>query len=209
MNKEEMKRRLEENVEPKYNKQKNLEEIKSNLTFTNEKEIMESMVQEKQQQTKRFRWITTLSIIFACVLLVGTNCITYLTYYKKQEIIFIDDYHKNTVSDYFKNIGYDSHSIYPIYSLFIKDKYEFSIYQGEKENQIGYVYFVENLNEENNTSLSIKIVDDNDQIMMINKDASKEYIVGEMTIEDLTQGSQLTIDIYENDNFLEQRIITL
>jgi len=30
---------------------------------------MESMVQEKQQQTKRFRWITTLSIIFACVLL--------------------------------------------------------------------------------------------------------------------------------------------
>ena len=45
MNKEEMKRRLEENVEPKYNKQRNLEEIKSNLTFTNEKEIMESMVQ--------------------------------------------------------------------------------------------------------------------------------------------------------------------
>lgn len=49
MNKEEIKRRLEENVEPKYNKQKNLEEIKSNLTFANEKEIMESMVQEKQQ----------------------------------------------------------------------------------------------------------------------------------------------------------------
>ncbi len=45
MNKEEMKRRLEENVEPKYNKQRNLEEIKSNLTFTNEKEIMESMDQ--------------------------------------------------------------------------------------------------------------------------------------------------------------------
>ena len=45
--------------------------------------------------------------------------------------------------------------------------------------------------------------------MMINKESSKEYIVGEMTIEDLTQGSQLTIDIYENDNFLEQRIITL
>ena len=195
MNKEEMKRRLEE--------------IKSNLTFTNEKEIMESMVQEKQEQTKRFRWITTLSIIFACVLLVGTNCITYLTYYKKQEIIFIDDYQKNTVSDYFKNIGYDSHSIYPIYSLFIEDKYEFSIYQGEKENQIGYVYFVENLNEKNNNPLSIRIVDDNNQIMMINKAVSKEYIVGEITIEGLTHGSQLTIDIYENDNFLEQRIITL
>ena len=83
MNKEEMKRRLEENVEPKYNKQRNLEEIKSNLTFTNEKEIMESMVQEKQQQTKRFRWITTLSIIFACVLLIGTNYITYFTDHKK------------------------------------------------------------------------------------------------------------------------------
>ena len=65
------------------------------------------------------------------------------------------------------------------------------------------------MNEENNNPLSIKIVDDNNQIMMINKDASKEYIVGEMIIEDLTQGSQLTIDIYENDNFLEQRIITL
>ena len=65
------------------------------------------------------------------------------------------------------------------------------------------------MNEENNNPLSIRIVDDNNQIMMINKDASKEYIVGEMTIEDLTQGSQLTIDIYENDNFLEQRIITL
>lgn len=209
MNKEEMKRRLEENVEPKYNKQRNLEEIKSNLTFTNEKEIMESMVQEKQQQTKRFRWITTLSIIFACVLLVGTNCITYLTYYKKQEIIFIDDYQKNTVSDYFKNIGYDSHSIYPYFSLFIEDKYEFSIYQGEKENQIGYVYFVANLNEENNNPLSIKIVDNKNQSINIIKKSSEEYVLGELNLEDLTQGSQLTIDIYENDNFLEQRIITL
>lgn len=205
MNKEEMKRRLEENVEPKYNKQRNLEEIKSNLTFTNEKEIMESMVQEKQQQTKRFRWITTLSIIFACVLLIGTNCITYF-------LVHTNNHNDKDLND--RAIDYlirnfDSYNSYPIYSLFIKDKYEFSIYQGEKENQIGYVYFVENLNEENNTSLSIKIVDDNNQIMMINKDASKEYIVGEMIIEDLTQGSQLTIDIYENDNFLEQRIITL
>ena len=205
MNKEEMKRRLEENVEPKYNKQRNLEEIKSNLTFTNEKEIMESMVQEKQQQTKKFRWITTLSIIFACVLLIGTNCITYA-------LISHSNYQDESMNDYvieYLKIHFESYNVYPIFSLFIKDKYEFSIYQGEKENQIGYVYFVENLNEENNNPLSIKIVDDNNQIMMINKDASKEYIVGEMTIEDLTQGSQLTIDIYENDNFLEQRIITL
>ena len=205
MNKEEMKRRLEENVEPKYNKQRNLEEIKSNLTFTNEKEIMESMVQEKQEQTKRFRWITTLSIIFACVLLIGTNCITYF-------LVHTNNHNNKDLND--RAIDYlirnfDSYNSYPIYSLFIKDKYEFSIYQGEKENQIGYVYFVENLNEENNNPLSIRIVDDNNQIMMINKAASKEYIVGEMTIEDLTQGSQLTIDIYENDNFLEQRIITL
>ena len=205
MNKEEMKRRLEENVEPKYNKQRNLEEIKSNLTFTNEKEIMESMVQEKQQQTKKFRWITTLSIIFACVLLIGTNCITYF-------LVHTNNHNNKDLND--RAIDYlirnfDSYNVYPIYSLFIGDKYEFSIYQGAKENQIGYVYFVENLNEENNNPLSIRIVDDNDQIMMINKESSKEYIVGEMTIEDLTQGSQLTIDIYENDNFLEQRIITL
>ena len=206
MNKEEMKRRLEENVEPKYNKQRNLEEIKSNLTFTNEKEIMESMVQEKQEQTKRFRWITTLSIIFACVLLIGTNCITYFVTYKKNLYIY-EDKNKNAIDYLIRN--FDSYNVYPIYSLFIEDKYEFSIYQGEKENQIGYVYFVENLNEENNNPLSIRIVDDNNQIMMINKESSKEYIVGEMTIEDLTQGSQLTIDIYENDNFLEQRIITL
>ena len=93
MNKEEMKRRLEENVEPKYNKQRNLEEIKSNLTFTNEKEIMESMVQEKQQQTKRFRWITTLSIIFACVLLIGTNCITYA-------LISHSNYQDESMNDY-------------------------------------------------------------------------------------------------------------
>lgn len=65
------------------------------------------------------------------------------------------------------------------------------------------------MNEENNNPLSIKIADENNQIMMINKEVSKEYIVGEMTIENLRQGSQLTIDIYENDNFLEQRIITL
>ena len=205
MNKEEMKRRLEENVEPKYNKQRNLEEIKSNLTFTNEKEIMESMVQEKQQQAKRFRWITTLSIIFACVLLIGTNCITYF-------LVHTNNHNDKDLND--RAIDYlirnfDSYNSYPIYSLFIKDKYEFSIYQGEKENQIGYVYFVENLNEKNNNPLSIRIVDDNDQIMMINKAASKEYIVGEIIIEDLTPGSQLTIDIYENDNFLEQRIITL
>ena len=206
MNKEEMKRRLEENVEPKYNKQRNLEEIKSNLTFTNEKEIMESMVQEKQQQTKRFRWITTLSIIFACVLLIGTNCITYFVTYKKNLYIY-EDKNKNAIDYLIRN--FDSYNSYPIYSLFIKDKYEFSIYQGEKENQIGYVYFVENLNEENNNPLSIKIVDNKNQSINIIKKSSEEYVLGELNLEDLTQGSQLTIDIYENDNFLEQRIITL
>ena len=138
-------------------------------------------------------------------MLIGTNCITYF-------LVHTNNHNDKDLND--RAIDYlirnfDSYNSYPIYSLFIKDKYEFSIYQGEKENQIGYVYFVENLNEENNNPLSIKIVDDNNQIMMINKDASKEYIVGEMIIEDLTQGSQLTIDIYENDNFLEQRIITL
>ena len=203
MNKEEMKRRLEENVEPKYNKQRNLEEIKSNLTFTNEKEIMESMVQEKQQQTQKYRRMTLFFVLLGCFLLIGTNCITYT-------LTSRDDHEdKNFNVIYYLEKNFDIYYSYPIYSLFIKDKYEFSIYQGEKENQIGYVYFVENLNEENNNPLSIRIVDDNDQIMMINKESSKEYIVGEMTIEDLTQGSQLTIDIYENDNFLEQRIITL
>ena len=203
MNKEEMKRRLEENVEPKYNKQKNLEEIKSNLTFTNEKEIMESMVQEKQEQTKRFRWITTLSIIFACVLLIGTNCITYT-------LTSRDDHEdKNFNVIYYLEKNFDIYYSYPIYSLFIEDKYEFSIYQGEKENQIGYVYFVENLNEENNNPLSIKIVDNKNQSINIIKKSSEEYVLGELNLEDLTQGSQLTIDIYENDNFLEQRIITL
>ena len=206
MNKEEMKRRLEENVEPKYNKQRNLEEIKSNLTFTNEKEIMESMVQEKQEQTKRFRWITTLSIIFACVLLIGTNCITYFVTYKKNLYIY-EDKNKNAIDYLIRN--FDSYNVYPIYSLFIEDKYEFSIYQGEKENQIGYVYFVENLNEENNNPLSIKIVDNKNQSINIIKKSSEEYVLGELNLEDLTQGSQLTIDIYENDNFLEQRIITL
>ena len=198
-----MKRRLEENVEPKYNKQRNLEEIKSNLTFTNEKEIMESMVQEKQQQTKRFRWITTLSIIFACVLLIGTNCITYT-------LTSRDDHEdKNFNVIYYLEKNFDIYYSYPIYSLFIEDKYEFSIYQGEKENQIGYVYFVENLNEENNNPLSIKIVDNKNQSINIIKKSSEEYVLGELNLEDLTQGSQLTIDIYENDNFLEQRIITL
>ena len=203
MNKEEMKRRLEENVEPKYNKQRNLEEIKSNLIFTNEKEIMESMVQEKQQQTQKYRRMTLFFVLLGCFLLIGTNCITYTLTSRDAH----EDKNFNVI--YYLEKNFDIYYSYPIYSLFIKDKYEFSIYQGEKENQIGYVYFVENLNEENNNPLSIRIVDDNNQIMMINKAASKEYIVGEMTIEGLTQGSQLTIDIYENDNFLEQRIITL
>ena len=46
-------------------------------------------------------------------------------------------------------------------------------------------------------------------MITINKESSKKYVIGELTIKNLTQGSQLTIDIYENDNFLEQRIITL
>ena len=107
MNKEEMKRRLEENVEPKYNKQRNLEEIKSNLTFTNEKEIMESMVQEKQQQTKRFRWITTLSIIFACVLLIGTNWMTYFTASKNKTILFFEK-KEQIVEEFFTKNNYNS-----------------------------------------------------------------------------------------------------
>ena len=208
MNKEEMKRRLEENVEPKYNKQRNLEEIKSNLTFTNEKEIIESMVQEKQQQTKRFRWITTLSIIFACVLLIGTNYITYFTASKNKTILFFKK-KEQIVEEFFTKNNYNEYSLFPRFTLYIINKYEFSIYQGEKENQIGYVYFVENLNEENNNPLSIKIVDNKNQSINIIKKSSEEYVLGELNLEDLTQGSQLTIDIYENDNFLEQRIITL
>ena len=208
MNKEEMKRRLEENVEPKYNKQRNLEEIKSNLTFTNEKEIMESMVQEKQQQTKKFRWITTLSIIFACVLLIGTNYITYFTASKNKTILFFEK-KEQIVEEFFTKNNYNEYSLFPRFTLYIINKYEFSIYQGEKENQIGYVYFVENLNEENNNPLSIKIVDNKNQSINIIKKSSEEYVLGELNLEDLTQGSQLTIDIYENDNFLEQRIITL
>lgn len=65
------------------------------------------------------------------------------------------------------------------------------------------------MNEENNNPLSIKIVDNKNQSINIIKKSSEEYVLGELNLEDLTQGSQLTIDIYENDNFLEQRIITL
>ena len=208
MNKEEMKRRLEENVEPKYNKQRNLEEIKSNLTFTNEKEIMESMVQEKQQQTQKYRWMTLFFVLLGCFLLIGTNWMTYFTASKNKTILFFEK-KEQIVEEFFTKNNYNEYSLFPRFTLYIINKYEFSIYQGEKENQIGYVYFVENLNEENNNPLSIKIVDNKNQFINIIKKSSEEYVLGELNLEDLTQGSQLTINIYENDNFLEQRIITL
>ena len=210
MNKEEMKRRLEENVEPKYNKQRNLEEIKSNLTFTNEKEIMESMVQEKQQQTKRFRWITTLSIIFACVLLIGTNWMTYTNTLKKipdkynikvQKTILVENYfEENNLADF---------SYFPNFTLYIEEDYEFSLYQGEKNNQLIYVYYIGILFIKQENKLNLNITNEDNQSITISKNLSERYAIGELNLEDLTQGSQLTIDIYENDNFLEQRIITL
>ena len=140
MNKEEMKRRLEENVEPKYNKQRNLEEIKSNLTFTNEKEIMESMVQEKQQQTQKYRRMTLFFVLLGCFLLIGTNCITYFTtkksikIYKNPKTILVENYfEENNLADF---------SYFPNFTLYIEEDYEFSLYQGEKNNQLIYVYYI-------------------------------------------------------------------
>ena len=52
MNKEEMNNRIQEYVLPKYNREKNLNEIKENLTFTDEKEIMENMIAEKEIKQK-------------------------------------------------------------------------------------------------------------------------------------------------------------
>ena len=207
MNKEEMKRRLEENVEPKYNKQRNLEEIKSNLTFTNEKEIMESMVQEKQQQTKRFRWITTLSIIFACVLLIGTNCITYST--TKKSIKIYKNPKTILVENYFEKNNLAGFSYFPNFTLYIEEDYEFSLYQGEKNNQLIYVYYIGILFIKQENKLNLNITNEDNKSITISKNLSERYAIGELNLEDLTQGSQLTIDIYENDNFLEQRIITL
>ncbi len=207
MNKEEMKRRLEENVEPKYNKQRNLEEIKSNLTFTNEKEIMESMVQEKQQQTKKFRWITTLSIIFACVLLIGTNCITYST--TKKSIKIYKNPKTILVENYFEENNLAGFSYFPNFTLYIEEDYEFSLYQGEKNNQLIYVYYIGILFIKQENKLDLNITNEDNQSIIISKNLSERYAIGELNLEDLTQGSQLTIDIYENDNFLEQRIITL
>ena len=145
-------------------------------------------------------------INYFCLCFINWNELHYIFYDKKNLYIY-EDKNKNAIDYLIRN--FDSYNVYPIYSLFIGDKYEFSIYQGEKENQIGYVYFVENLNEENNNPLSIKIVDNKNQSINIIKKSSEEYVLGELNLEDLTQGSQLTIDIYENDNFLEQRIITL
>ena len=207
MNKEEMKRRLEENVEPKYNKQRNLEEIKSNLTFTNEKEIMESMVQEKQQQTKRFRWITTLSIIFACVLLIGTNYITYFT--TKKSIKIYENPKTILVENYFEENNLADFSYFPNFTLYIEEDYEFSLYQGEKNNQLIYVYYIGMLFIKQENKLNLNITNEDNKSITISKNLSERYAIGELNLEDLTQGSQLTIDIYENDNFLEQRIITL
>lgn len=207
MNKEEMKRRLEENVEPKYNKQRNLEEIKSNLTFTNEKEIMESMVQEKQQQTKRFRWITTLSIIFACVLLIGTNYITYFT--TKKSIKIYENPKTILVENYFEENNLADFSYFPNFTLYIEEDYEFSLYQGEKNNQLIYVYYIGILFIKQENKLNLNITNEDNKSITISKNLSERYAIGELNLEDLTQGSQLTIDIYENDNFLEQRIITL
>ena len=207
MNKEEMKRRLEENVEPKYNKQRNLEEIKSNLTFTNEKEIMESMVQEKQEQTKRFRWITTLSIIFACVLLIGTNYITYFT--TKKSIKIYENPKTILVENYFEENNLADFSYFPNFTLYIEEDYEFSLYQGEKNNQLIYVYYIGILFIKQENKLNLNITNEDNKSITISKNLSERYAIGELNLEDLTQGSQLTIDIYENDNFLEQRIITL
>ena len=207
MNKEEMKRRLEENVEPKYNKQRNLEEIKSNLTFTNEKEIMESMVQEKQQQTKRLRWITTLSIIFACVLLIGTNYITYFT--TKKSIKIYENPKTILVENYFEENNLADFSYFPNFTLYIEEDYEFSLYQGEKNNQLIYVYYIGILFIKQENKLNLNITNEDNKSITISKNLSERYAIGELNLEDLTQGSQLTIDIYENDNFLEQRIITL
>ena len=207
MNKEEMKRRLEENVEPKYNKQKNLEEIKSNLTFTNEKEIMESMVQEKQQQTQKYRWMTLFFVLLGCFLLIGTNWITYFTtkksikIYKNPKTILVENYfEENNLADF---------SYFPNFTLYIEEDYEFSLYQGEKNNQLIYVYYIGILFIKQENKLNLNITNEDNKSITISKNLSERYAIGELNLEDLTQGSQLTIDIYENDNFLEQRIITL
>ncbi|CCZ85689.1 unknown [Firmicutes bacterium CAG:631] len=191
MNKEEMKRRLEENVEPKYNKQRNLEEIKSNLTFTNEKEIMESMVQEKQQQTKRFRWITTLSIIFACVLLIGTNCMTYALTHETETIIV----NGNEIPQAFLKNNFKNYSQYPISSKSIKDTYCIEIYKGiDDNNETKFVYYIYSyFLVDKNLQITITLESTNEKDI-IEFNTINQYVLGILMIDDLMEGNQLRIN---------------
>ncbi len=209
VNKEEMNNRIQENVQPKYNREKNLNEIKENLTFTDEKEIMENMITEKQNQTKKIRWIALFSIIFACIILIGSNCITYFTTSNNKEVILLDERQKLIVAEYLKENDYKNYFVYPELTVFVQDKYEFSIYEGKKDNEKKYVYYIENLVEAYNSNFIVNIFADNNKKMDIVKEKEDQYTIGELIIEDLNEGSQLNIEFYEDEQFMDQRIVTL
>ena len=45
--------------------------------------------------------------------------------------------------------------------------------------------------------------------MDIVKEKEDQYTIGELIIEDLNEGSQLNIEFYEDEQFMDQRIVTL
>ena len=196
MNKEEMNNRIQENVQPKYNREKNLNEIKENLTFTDEKEIMENMITEKQNQTKKIRWIALFSIIFACIILIGSNCITYFASSKMQN----RNSNNNEIPLKFLKNNFDDYSKYPITSKSVEDEYCIEFYQGTNEYEIKYVYYIYSYLKKNK-ELQVKISLENtqeEQIIVFNNE--KQYSLGILTIENVIEGDLLKI------NFVEENI---
>ncbi len=207
VNKEEMNNRIQENVQPKYNREKNLNEIKENLTFTDEKEIMENMITEKQNQTKKIRWIALFSIIFACIILIGSNCITYFASSNNKEVL-VRDKKQNIVENYFIENEFENYSSFARVSIHANNEIEFSLYQGEKNNIIRYVYYMGALFVNQNTQLKAEVTDNIHNVNLI-KEKEDQYTIGELMLENIEEGSQLTIKFYKNEEYIEEREVII
>ena len=207
MNKEEMNNRIQENVQPKYNREKNLNEIKENLTFTDEKEIMENMIAEKEMQTKKIRWIALFSIIFACIILIGSNCITYFASSNNKEVL-VRDKKQNIVENYFIENEFENYSSFARVSIHANNEIEFSLYQGEKNNIIRYVYYMGALFVNQNTQLKAEVTDNIHNVNLI-KEKEDQYTIGELMLENIEEGSQLTIKFYKNEEYIEEREVII
>ena len=178
-------------------KEENLKEIKSRISFKKEdpKDVVFYQLLESEKKSKKFKKMVYATFGISLAVLIGSNVLTYFLS-RKNTIIYNDG--KEELKAYFSD--FEDYSLNELVSKTFQDKYTLGIYQGTKNNQTQYVYYLTSSYQVKTIDLKIEVTDTTtSDSYTLKKEKKQQYAIGTLMLEDLQMGTQLDIELYEND----------